>query len=139
MRSRLLYIAFGLILLSGCSMSDDSGKAEREIPSFHRALDAGEFQAIYRNTDKEFRNITKEKEFVDLLAAIHQRLGNVTKSEQANWNVNYGTAGTFVTINHTTEFEHGKATENFIYRLGGDRPRIVGYHIQSNDLILRAP
>jgi hypothetical protein len=72
-----------------------------------------------------------------LLAAVHNKLGKVVKSERTGWNVNYGTAGTVVTVTMNTQFEHGSGIETLTFHPRGDRLDLAGYAINSNDMMLK--
>lgn len=125
-----------LILLPACSMPRDVGLAEAEIPSFHASLDAGDFESIYDASAEELKKAAEKHEFVNLLNAVHRKLGQVTRSEKQNWNIKYSTFGSFVTLVYDTTFSSGSGTELFVYKLNNGQARLVGYHINSNTLIM---
>ena len=118
-------------------MSDDTALAENEVPRFHEALDSSQFEFLYNNGSENLKKAATMKEFVSLLEAVHRKLGNVSSSNKKTWNVNYHTSGTFVTLTYDTVFTQGKGTEQFVYKLSGKEAQLVGYHINSNDLISR--
>jgi hypothetical protein len=125
-----------LVLLSACSMPKNVSLAEAEVPSFHASLDAGDFGPLYEAAAEELKKAAAKQEFVDLLNAIHRKLGQVTKSERQKWNINYNTSGSFVTLVYDTTFANGNGTEQFIYKLNNGRARLVGYRINSNALVI---
>lgn len=122
-------------LLSACSMSKDTSLAEAKIPSFHALLNAGDFDELYEKAAKELKNAATKQDFVKLLSVVHGKLGQVTKSENQTWQVNYNTSGSFVTLVYNTTFTNGSGTEQFVYKISNGQALLVGYHINSNALI----
>ncbi len=74
-------------------------------------------------------------DFTELLSAVSRKLGTKKSSTNVNWNINYHTSGTFVTLTQNTEFERGDAEEQFVYRIEEDKALLAGYHINSHALI----
>jgi hypothetical protein len=124
-------------LLAGCSMSADSKLAERAVPEFHRMLDAAQFDAIYNGAASDLQRMVTREKFVELLEAVHRKLGAATSSDRQTWKVNYNTSGTYVTLTYHTIYAEGDATEEFVYHLQGEQALLAGYHINSNALILK--
>ena len=58
-------------------------------------------------------------------------------SSQKGWNVNVGTAGKFITLNYSTAFAEGEASEQFVYRVADGQALLAGYHVNSKALILK--
>lgn len=125
-----------LLLLSACSMSKDTSVAEAEVPHFHSSLDAGKFDEIYDAAADELKTAATKQDFVILLSAIHRKLGQVAKSEKQTWHVDYNTAGNFVTLVYNTTFTNGTGAEQFVYKLHDGQASLVGYHINSNALLI---
>ncbi len=120
----------------GCSMSSDIAAAEAEIPSFHKSLDASSFAAIYENSSSDFKHATTQAALIQLLSAIHRKLGQFQSGKAAGWNDNVTTGGHFVTINYAAQYTYGTAQEIFVYRLDGSTARLAGYHVNSAALII---
>ena len=130
-------VLVSIAALSGCSPSADISLAEKQIPHFHELLDAGQFREIYASSSQEMKESGSENDFVALLEAVHRKLGTSKSSEEANWNINVHTSGTFVTLVYSTTYAEGKASERFTYRITGKQALLAGYHISSNALILK--
>jgi hypothetical protein len=129
----------GVILLgalTGCSVGADTKLVEAEIASFHRQLDAGQFDAIYLDASSDMKRATTQAELVQLLSAIHRKLGAYSSGKSANWNDNVTTGGHFVTENYASQYARGSASENFVYRIEGQKAVLAGYHINSTALIV---
>jgi hypothetical protein len=128
-------LAVSLVWVCGCSAQADLATAETEVAHFHQQLNEGVFSQIYADASEGLKKSAKEADFEKLLTSIHTKLGSVRQSKRTNWNVNFHTAGTFVTLVYDTEFERGKGTEQFVYLMSGKKAVLHGYHINSNDLV----
>lgn len=124
-------------MLAGCGMKESFADAGLEVAKFHRALDAGRAQEIWKNADPDFRKATQQAQFSMLIDAVHRKLGKVRASKQVGWNANATTGGTFVSLTMQTTFEHGSGVEQFVYRKAdGGHMALVGYNIQSQDMMM---
>ena len=135
MHIRQLAILFTVVSMAACSMADDTALAEAQVAQFHQGLDSQQFEAMYENGGQELKGAATKTDFVALLSAVHRKLGAVTSSNKVSWHVNYHTSGSFVTLGYETTFANGKGTEQFVYKLSDDKALLVGYHINSNELI----
>jgi hypothetical protein len=81
--------------------------------------------------------VSKPEDFVALLEAVHRKLGELKSADKQNWNINFHTSGTFVTLTYKTSYSEGDAAEQFVYRIDGGAASLAGYHINSNALILK--
>ena len=111
--------------------------AEKSVDGFHHMLDAGQFEQVYDASSAEMKNASTKERFVELLSAVHRKLGAVKSSKAQGWNVNYNTSGNFVTLTYQSQFDGGSADEQFVYRLAGDGAQLAGYHINSDALITK--
>jgi hypothetical protein len=139
MRNCLL-LAIAAASLDGCSAINsvikDEKAAEQAVARFHIVLDAGRFDEIYDLAAPEMKAATAKPAFVALMSAIHRKLGAVRQSKTQAWSFNYGTAGGIIRASFRTDFAAGHGTEQFAYR-AGPAPALIGYSINSNDLILK--
>lgn len=125
------------VLLGGCSIGEDTDRGERAVGRFHDLYGAERYADIYVDTTENFREAATEEEFVEFLAAIRRKLGDVRQSELTEFEVNYSESGTSIWLGYETEYELGTATEQFIWVTDGETTRLEGYRIDSRDLILR--
>jgi hypothetical protein len=123
--------------LAACSFSVDTKKIEMEIQQFHELLDAGKSAAIYESAGEELKKASTREDFVALLDAVHRKLGEFKSASQKGWNMNYSTSGKFITLNYDTTYAEGKAAEQFVYHVTDEETLLVGYHVNSNALILK--
>lgn len=136
-KSGVMCVSVFVLSLSGCSMSHNVDMAKSKIPLFHSELNSGKYEVIYTEASQELRNADSEDNFVAFLSAVNRKLGPFESSTSETWKMNYNTSGTFVSVSENSNFEHGKATENFVYRIKDGTALLVGYHINSNALIMR--
>ena len=136
MRNVLAFICT-FLMLCGCSMSADTHTAEEAVGRFRTMLEAAQFNAIYAEAADDLKNASSEEKFVAVLEAVHRKLGPLKSAHQEGWNVNYRTNGTFVTLNYVASYSGGDAHEQFVYRLVHSKAALVGYHINSDALILK--
>lgn len=127
------------LALAGCSAGQDKAAAEAGVQRFREMLGAGRYAEIYRSASEEFRQNGSEDSAVRFLQSVRERLGTVRNANQTGWRVNYGSGGSVTVLNYATEFERGRGTEEFVYRVNGAQPELIGYHINSNDLMQTAP
>jgi hypothetical protein len=107
--------------------------ATAAVERCHQRLDSEQYAAIYLDTDDTFRKATSEKEFTQLLSAIHRKLGPTQSKQSAGWNV----TTTSTTVVYRTKFAEGEATEQFRWRMDNGKAWLVYYNINSNALIVK--
>ena len=131
----LIVLALVLPALNGCGASSAKPKAEAAIGVFHRQLDAADFDAIWKAADDSFRGATARGKYDDFMGAVHRKLGRVVRTTNTNWSVRTYNLQTRVVLLQHTEFERGSGDETFTYAVRGDVVKLVGYNIQSADLV----
>ncbi len=127
---------FGLALalaaaLFACSPVDDSKAAEQGVTQFHKAMDAGQYSAIYDGSAKDIKATISRGNFVRTLAGIHQSLGAYKSGKTVRWNNSVGTDGHVVNLTRDATFERGSGGEEFVFRIEKDRAVLAGYHVKS--------
>ena len=123
------------VLLAGCNPVQQAKDAHAQVDVFHERLNAGEDQAIWTNAGAEFREATSQEDFARLLGTIHKSLGDAGETSQAGMRVNTNTQGTFTTLQMETTFERGKGLETFMFRGSGDSLQLIGYNINSPEMM----
>jgi len=119
---------------AGCSAGTDIATAEREVQRFHELAADQEFSRIYEQSTDEFKRAATPEQFRSILEMIDERLGRVRRTNRDGWHVNYTGAGKIVTLTYNTQFERGRGTEQFVYRINNDRARLLGFHVNSDAL-----
>lgn len=135
--AKLVTIALVLVLVACSSFTEGKKNAEIAVGLFHRQLNGEHYGDIYNRTHQKFRDTVTEQDATVLFEAVHRKLGTVKTETLAGWRVNATTEGTFITLNYTTEFTEGKATEVFIYLANGENVSLVNYNINSPLLITK--
>jgi hypothetical protein len=123
--------------LCGCGAKEEIKTAEAAVGLFHEQLNVGGFAQIYDASDTAMKNATSQEKFVALLDAIHRKLGWVQSSNRQSFFINYGTNGTTLRLNYSTQFDNDKAAEEFIFRVNGKEAYLMGYHINSDALVTK--
>lgn len=132
----LLFIA-GLVL-AGCG-DTIQGKsiAEPEVARFHERLNNQEFGTIYTSASEDFRKMIPQERAEALFAAIHRKLGRHKASSLVNWNVKTFNLTTTVVLAYQSNYTDGDATETFTFRVTDGVADLVGYSINSLDMLIK--
>ena len=133
MRGSLL--ALSIFLLGACSPTADTKAAEEGVTAFHQTMDAGNYAAIYDASSSDMKSSISRDDFVKLLTGLHNKLGPFKSGKTKSWNDNATTGGHYVSLTRDALFEKGPGTEDFVFRVEGNRPVLAGYHVNSNVLI----
>jgi opacity protein-like surface antigen len=134
--ARICLLLIAVVPAAGCSSRQNINAAKSEVSHFREQLADHKFAELYAETSNALKKSTTEEQFVQLLAAIDRKLGAVKNAEENGWKIDYNTSGTTVTLDFKTSFERGDATESFVYRIEGGKPLLVGYHINSNAMLV---
>jgi hypothetical protein len=122
---------------SSCSFAKGKGIAEAAVVQFHNQYNAGQFHEIYGQVDDGFKKAVSEADFIALLEAVHRKLGTVKQANAAGWGINTTPLGTVATLGYDVEFSEGKATEQFVFRISGDKALLYNYNVNSPLLITK--
>ena len=129
---------FLLAILGSCGSGKTLELAAHAVEQFHSQMNSEQYQAIYAASDDGLHKATNEAEFIELLQAIHRKLGNVQTSTRSNSQVGaYTGQGIVVTLVYETTFKEGSGTEQFLWHVRDNQPVLLGYHINSKDLITK--
>ncbi len=129
-------VLVGFALLTACGVKQSVSDAEAKISMFHADLRGERYDDIWAETSADLRKATSKEDFLNLMKAIHRKLGRVKSSQNAGWNANATTSGTFISVQMQTEFERGSGVEQFVYLKKEDRLYLSGYNINSQDLLI---
>ena len=100
------------------------------------AYNDGKFSEIYELSHSGLKQITGEEEFMQFIQVVHGKLGKVTDTSMQSFNINTTNGRTTIEMVQNTTFENGKGTEQFVFIKEGEKVKIYGYHINSNDLVM---
>jgi hypothetical protein len=132
-----IFVAVLVVTASSCSFTKGKSVAESAVAQFHNQYNSGEFHEIYNQADEGFRKSGNEASLIEYLEALRRKLGTVKNAKQTGWHVNATPAGTIVTLGYDVEFNEGKGTEQFVFRVSGDKALLYGYNVNSPLLITR--
>ena len=134
---RNVVLLCSMLVLAGCgNMIKGKGLATKKVAEFHTQLNDEKYKAIYDDAAAEFRTATTAAKWDQLLGAIHRKLGRVTGTQTRGWNVNSVNFKTTAVLTQQTTFEHGTATETFTFLIRDNDAVLLGYNINSTDLIV---
>jgi hypothetical protein len=126
------------MVVSSCGSGKSVESAAQSVEQFHSQLNSEQYQAMYASADEGLHKAATETDFVALLQAVHKKLGKVLASQRTNFQVGVSTGqGTVVTLVYNTTFDGGSGTEQFLWHMRDNQPVLLGYHINSNALIVK--
>lgn len=127
------------VLLSSCGSSTRSVElAKQSVELFHSQLDTEQYTTLYAASDDKLHQATSESDFVNLLGAIHRKLGYVQQSDLRNTGIAwFAGQGATVTLVYETKFSQGTGIEKFVWHIKDNSPLLYGYNINSNDLVTK--
>ena len=138
MRIPLVTVLMAMMFVtSACGFAEGKDAAEKAMDQFHQQFNGEQYSEIYAGADAQFKRATTEAALTQLLQAVRRKIGTFKQARQTNFNIVSGTNGTSVTMVYASEFAQGSATEQFMYTIVGSKGVLVGYNINSPDLILK--
>jgi hypothetical protein len=139
MKAISLLLVVSLVMFAcGCGgMIKGKKAAEQGVADFHTLYNDGKMAEIYSGGHSKFKSATTEKKFLEFIGAVQRKLGKVTQTTQVNFNVRSFNLTTTVVLKQNTTFEMGTGTETFTFQMDGEKAVLVGYNINSQDLILK--
>ncbi len=131
------FVFIAVLIMGGCGFSDNLRIAADGVTRVHAQMDNQQFADIYSQADDSLRAATNQKDFLDFVSAVHRKLGKVQSVSQISYFVNFTTSGPQVRLNYQTKFEEGEGKEEFLWKIKGNQAVLVGYHINSNALVVK--
>jgi len=120
-----------------CGLFDSVDVAETQVEIFHSRFNSGQYHQIYLEFDETLRQGTTETYFGEFMGAVHRKLGNLEEATRGGFDVRWDGAGKWVTLRYQSRFTHGEAVEEFVWHINGGKAKLVGYNINSLDLITK--
>jgi hypothetical protein len=121
-----------------CGSGTEVTTAKQSVDLFHSQVDSEQYDAVYAAADDGMHKAATAADFVNLLTAIHTKLGSIQASQFQNYRVNLSTGeGATVTLVYNTTFQRGDGAEEFLWHMRDGKALLLGYHITSNALITK--
>lgn len=111
--------------------------ADLAVEKFHSQMNAGAYDEIYSAASDEFKHATQQSDWTALLSAVRRKLGTVVDAKQTSVHATSGTFGDSVSQTYSTHFSDGDATELFNWAIRDNKAVLIGYRIESQQLITR--
>jgi NAD/NADP transhydrogenase beta subunit len=105
------------------------------VKQFHEQLAARQYFAIYDAADETLRENTSKTDFVNLLQAVHDKLGDVQDLD-TTWRgiAFHGGGRATIALYFDTKFTNRNGTEQFVWQEHDHRVTLSRYQIKSNVL-----
>src|ERR1043166_3305997 len=89
MKTLSLLLSLSIVLYaSGCGgMFKGKKAAEQSVADFHKLYNDGKLAEIYSTGHSKFKGATTEKQFLEFVGAVQRKLGKVTQTSNAGFNV----------------------------------------------------
>ncbi len=127
-----------LALATGCGgLTKGKGAAEQGIAHFHDLYNQSKFDQIWQDASPKFRAASAKPKYDEFMAALQRKLGNVVSTTNTTWNVGTFNTETTARMAQHTIFEKGQGTESFTFSIDGTNATMVGFNIESMDLITK--
>jgi len=124
------------LLLSGCNPLKNTAEAEKAVAEFHSRFDAEDFETIYATAHADFKAAQTKPKLIEFIRSVRDKLGKVKTAKRNGWQAKSHNLKTYVILTYSTEFEHGSGVEKFTYRIVDGRAVLLGWNINSRDLIV---
>jgi len=142
MRKMLLFASLlaGAVALSGCfgtfkAAQDDAAKL---ATAFHGQMTQNDLAGIYNNADQRYRDAVTRAKSDAMFSSIARKLGSPLDCKPGGFNINATTSGTILKAQCETRFsKDATGVETFTWVKSGSQYRLLGYNINSNELIER--
>lgn len=119
---------------TGCDAAKAKPFAEKAVEDFHTQMGAEQFAQIYSNASDELKKSATEKDFENVLATMHKKLGAYKSAKQTGFNAGSNNGVSSIKLDYETEYAEGKATETFIYKVEGEKVSLLSFNIESEAL-----
>ena len=131
-------LAFSMVLAGCRDFKEAPGDGDHLDAELHNSIARGDWNGIYANADPGYREAVTLEKSTALFSTIVRKLGPPISSKQTSWNLNANTSGTILRSECETKFgKNASGVESIVWRKTGGTYRLLGYHINSDELISR--
>ena len=113
-----------------------TAEADKAASEFHGLYDVEDYDKIFDTAHADFKASKPKAEIISFVRSVREKLGKVKSSNRTGWQANSMNMKTNVVLTFSTEFENGKGEETFTYRIADGKATLLGWYVNSNDLIL---
>ncbi|HEY8960648.1 MAG TPA: DUF4019 domain-containing protein [Luteolibacter sp.] len=124
------------LVVAGCNPVKSTAEAEKAATEFHTLFDAEDYEKIYDSAHSDFKGSQPKAETLNFIRSVREKLGAVKSTTRTAWQANSYNLKTNVVLTYSTEFQHGNGIETFTYRVSDGTATLLGWHINSKDLIV---
>ena len=132
----LIAIFIGVLAITGCNPVKSTAEADKAAAEFHALFDAEDFEQIFDTAHADFKASQPKKDTINFLRSVREKLGSVKSTNRTGWQANSMNMKTNVVLTFETEFENGQGVETFTYRVADGSAVLLGWHVNSNALIV---
>ncbi|MCF6314548.1 MAG: DUF4019 domain-containing protein [Verrucomicrobiales bacterium] len=129
-------LLLSVLFLNACNAGKGATAAQVAVVDFHKKFEQEKFAQIYQESHQGFKDSVSEKKMIKLMATVKSKLGSIKSSKRAGFRFNTRNLKANIVLQYQTVYEHGKGVETFTYRLSGGEAFLMGWHINSNELII---
>jgi hypothetical protein len=119
----VLYIC----ILPGCAPKDDLKQSEAEVDRFHQRWNQSYFTAVYNDADSHFRTAQTPQLTIAQLQHNRNFFGAFKSATQRSAKITSEQSEKDITLDYQCEYEHGTASELFVFRMTDGKPLLMKY------------
>lgn len=124
------------LVVVSCNPVKSTTEAEKAATEFHTLFNAEDYEKIYDSAHSDFKSSQPKTATIDFIRSVREKLGAVKSTSRTAWQANSYNLKTNVVLSYSTEFQHGSGIETFTYRISDGTATLLGWHINSKDLIV---
>lgn len=122
--------------VSACNPAKSTAEAEKAAADFHALFNAENYEKIYDSAHADFKGSQAKPEVIDFIRSVREKLGPSKSVTKTGWQVNSHNLKTNIVLTYRTDFEKGSGIETFTYRVADGSAALLGWHINSKNLLL---
>lgn len=143
-KMRRLGVAIGLaaLVVSGCGLGQEKGKAEEVASGYFERVKQKDFEGALDFYSPKFYQATPREKWLELLGKFNGKLGDLKQYKLVGWNFKKwagsgGTSGTYWQLQYQTTYSKHPAQETLMVfkPLRGGEFKIIAHNINSEGLL----
>lgn len=134
MTMRSLFVMAACLVMLSCGLAENVVLADEAVAEFHERYNAVALDDMYDAAAAGIRQQQTRAEFAKAIGAIRDQLGLARGSQRTAFQTTAGSGGAFVQIEYQTEFEKGRAIEEFVWEVAQGKALLKGYTVTTQTL-----